>query len=125
MKKLLLLCVIMSVCLFGCGSETSGTLTVSAPTSSNGVVTAVAKFTPSSGAALQGQDIDFRWYTVGVDSKVKSAESSKPGKTDSTGSVTSQFTLPASRSEDYNVYVIASTGGLTNKEGWQSVTVLK
>ncbi len=124
MKKLLLLCVIMSACLFGCGSESSGTLTVTSPTSSNGVVTAVAKFTPSSGVALPGQVIAFRWYTVGVTSKITSAESPASGNTDSTGSVTSQFTLPGSRSESYNVYVIASTGGLTNKEGWQSVTVV-
>ena len=125
MKKILLLCVVLSIWMFGCGSGggTSGTLSVSAPTSSNGVVFATAKFTPSSGSALPGQAIDFRWYTVGVTTKTQTPEFPITGYTDNTGSVPSNYTLPVSRTESYIVYVIASTQGLTNIEGWQSVTV--
>jgi len=123
MKKLLLLCVMLSMWMLGCGSDTSGTLSVSAPTSINGVVTATAKFIPSSGSVLPGQTISFRWYTVGVDTKTQSAELTITGHTDNTGAVTSQYTLPVSRTESYIVYVIASTEGLTNMEGWQSVLV--
>jgi hypothetical protein len=125
MKKLVLLFVLMSMLIVGCGSETSGTLSVSTPTASNGVVTAIATFTPSNGTALPGQEINFRWYTVGVNTKTQSTESSKSGHTDNAGTVTSQFTFDptVARTESFNVYVIASTGGLTNKEGWQSVTV--
>ena len=123
MKKLLLLCVVLSIWMFGCGSGTSGTLSVSAPTSKNGIVFASAKFTPSSGSALPGQAIDFRWYTVGVNTKTQSSELAITGHTDNTGAVSSQYTLPVIRTESYIVYVIASTEGLTNKEGWQSVQV--
>ena len=128
MKKLLLLCVLFSLGFYGCGSDsssTSGSLSVSAPTASNGVVTAVATFSPSSGSALPGQEINFRWYTVSVSvtTKIQSSETPASGKTDKNGIVTSQFTLPVNRSESYIVYVIASTSGLTNKEGWQSVMV--
>src|ERR1700681_1244535 len=119
MKKLLLLCVVLSMWLFGCGSdnETSGTLSVSAPTSSGGIVTATATFTPSSGSALPGQPINFRWYTVVVGTTTQSPESTDTKPTGNTGAATSQITLPAGRTVSYTVYVIASTGGLTNKEG--------
>jgi len=109
--------------MFGCGSGTSGSLSVSAPASSGGIVTATATFTPSSGTALPGQNINFRWYTVGLTSKIQSAEISTSGHTDINGVVTSQFILPFVRTESFLVYVIASTDGLTNKEGWQSVQV--
>lgn len=123
MKKLIVLCVMLAMWMFGCGSETSGTLSVSSLTATNGTVTARAKFTPSSGSTIPGQPINFRWYTVGVTSKVQSPELSTTGHTDSTGTVSSQLTLPISRTESFYVYVIASTGDLTNIEGWQSVLV--
>lgn len=123
MKKLLFICIITSMWMFGCGNENSGTLSVTAPTASNGIVTAKAKFTPSSGTVLPNQPINFRWYTVGVTSKTQSSESITIGHTDNTGTVTSQFSLPVNRVESFIVYVIASTGDLTNIEGWQSVQV--
>lgn len=110
--------------MFGCGSETSGTLSVAAPTALNGVVTARATFTPSSGSVIPGQPINFRWYTVGVNSQAKSPEQATSGDTNNTGTVSSQLTLPPDRTESFIVYVIASTGGLTNIEGWQSVLVI-
>lgn len=126
MKKLVLICISLCFVLFGCGSgslSTSGTLSVTAPKASNGVVTATATFSPSTGSALPGQAIDFRWYTVGVTSKTQSVESTTPGTTDKAGTVTLSYTLPVTRSESIIVYVIATTGGLSNKEGWQSVVV--
>lgn len=107
--------------MFGCGSDTSGTLSVSAPTQSGDIISAIAKFTPSSGSALAGQHINFRWYTVVVGSSTQSPELNETKDTDNTGAVISQITLPAGRTESYRVYVIASTAGLINKEGWQSV----
>lgn len=123
MRNVFLLCVLLCVSMFGCGSENSGTLSVTTPSASSNIVTATATFTPSSGSALPGQVISFRWYTVGVTTKTQSAELTTSGSTDSSGAVTSQFTLPIIRSESFVVYVIASTGSLTNKEGWQSVEV--
>lgn len=123
MKKIALLFVFMSMLIVGCGSETSGTLSVSSPSATNGIVTTTATFTPSSGSALPNQPIVFRWYTVGVNSKDQTLEQTTEGRTDNTGAVTSQFKPPVIRSESLIVYVIASTGGLTNKEGWQSVQV--
>lgn len=126
MKHILTLCLLLCIGLFGCGSgsnSTSGTLSVSAPTASNGIATAIATYVPATGSALPGQIIDFRWYTVGVTTKSQSQETTASGTTDSFGTVTSQYILPVNRTEDINVYVIASTGGLTCKEGWQSVVV--
>lgn len=125
MKKLLLLFVLLSIGLFGCGDspENSGTLSVSSPSANNGIVTATAAFIPSAGSVLPNQAINFRWYTVGVTSKVKSMEIATTGYTDNNGTVTSQYTLSVNRDENIIVYVIASTGDLTNKEGWQSVQV--
>lgn len=123
MKKLLLFLLALSILLLACGDKTSGTLTASAPSASNGIVTTTAKYTPSTGTVLPGQVINFRWYTVGVTSKIKSAEIASSGHTDSTGSVISQYILPTIRTESLIVYVIASTGDLTNAEGWQSVEV--
>lgn len=124
MKKLLVVCVMLSLWMFGCGNETSGRLSVSAPIALNGVVTARATFTPSTGSIIPGQPINFRWYTVGVTSQTRSPEQATSGHTDDTGTVTSQLTLPTVRDESFIVYVIASTGDLTNIEGWQSVTVV-
>jgi hypothetical protein len=123
MKKLVLLCIILSVWMFGCGSETSGSLSVSAPAADNGVVTATATFKPSSGSALPGQPIYFRWYAVGKTSGIKTPELSQTVNTDNNGAATSQYLLPSSRSESYIVYVIATTGDLTNIEGMQTVQV--
>jgi hypothetical protein len=123
MKKLLMLCVVLSLWMFGCGSETSGSLSVTAPSSSDGIVTATATFTPASGSALPGQHITFRWYTVVLGSSTQSPELSETKSTDNTGAATSQLTLPVGRTDTFTVYVIASTGGLVNKEGWQSVLV--
>lgn len=123
MKKIMLLCVLFSLFLFGCGTENSGTLTVSAPAASGDKVTATATYTPASGSALPGQMINFRWYTVGVATKTQSAEIASSGKTDSSGVAFSQLTLPAVRTESFVVYVIASTGEIINSEGWQSVIV--
>lgn len=124
MKKLLVLCVMLSTLIFGCGNETAGTLSVTAPAADNGVVTARATFTPSGGSVIPGQPINFRWYTVGVTSQTQSPEQATSGHTDNTGTVTSQLTLPPARTESFIVYVIASTGDLTNIEGWQSVLVV-
>ena len=124
MKKILLLCAVMSMWMFGCGSETSGTLSVAAPTQSGGIVTARATFTPSSGSVIPNQPINFRWYTVGVTSQTKSSEQATSGHTDNAGTVTSQLTLLPARTESFIVYVIASTGDLTNIQGWQSVLVV-
>jgi|SRR6185369_13284401 len=123
MKKLFLLCALLCLWISGCGSENSGTLSVSAPSAINGIVTATAKFTPSSGTALPGQPINFRWYAVGVTSKTQTPELTATGHTDNTGTATSQYKLPTVRIESYIVYVIASTGDLTNIEGLQSVQV--
>jgi hypothetical protein len=110
--------------MIGCGSETSGTLKLSAPTSNGGVVTATAQYTSGAGLALPGQEINFRWYTVGDTTKVKTAEVAVVAHTDSTGIASAQYTLPATRTESLNVYVIASTGEITDIQGWQSVLVL-
>lgn len=124
MKKLLLLCVVLGMWMMGCGSETSGSLSVSAPTlKGNDVVTATAKYTPSSGSALPDQNITFRWYAVGVTTKNKSSELTQTVSTDSTGTATSTYILPSTRTESYLVYVSASTGDLINTEGLQSVQV--
>lgn len=125
MKKILLLCLLLSMGMVGCGnvSENSGTLSMSAPVNSDGVVTAIATFTPSVGTALNNTPIVFRWYTVGVDSTIRSKEVSITGRTDSAGTATSWITLPDNRDERLRVYVIASTGDLTNKEGLQLVQV--
>ena len=123
MKKIFLLCVVLSLGIFGCGSETSGNLSVSAPVQSGDYVKATATYTPSSGSALSGQEINFRWYTVGVTTKTKAPEILVTGFTNTSGVVISQFLLPTVRSESVTVYVTASTGGLTNSEGWQTITV--
>gem|GEM_PF-4327708 len=111
--------------LFGCGSvgENSGTLSATAPANNNGVVTAVATFTPSNRAVLPNTPINFRWYTVGVTSKAKSAETSTKSYSDASGIATFQVTLPVVRDESLIFYVMASTGDLINVEGWQSVQV--
>ena len=124
MKKLLLLCFVLCIGLFGCGNETSGTLSLSAPASNGGVVTTKAKFTPTSGSVLPNQDIYFKWYTVGVTSNDRTSDLLTSGKTDSTGTVSSSYTLPTARTESVYVFVSASTGDLTNIEGIQSVLVV-
>jgi hypothetical protein len=123
MKKLLL-CIILSVGILGCGSENSGSLSVSAPTASNGVATATATYTPSSGSALSGQSINFRWYAVDTTSKIPTKETLETVHTDSNGKATSQYRALSGLSGTYIVYVIASTGDLTNIEGLQSVSVV-
>jgi hypothetical protein len=123
MKKLFILCVVLSIWMFGCGSENSGKLSVSAPTASNGIVTATAKFAPTSGTALPGQPINFSWHAVGMTSKTQTPEITTTVHTDDVGTATSQYKLPASRTESYIVYVSASTGDLTNIEGMQSIQV--
>lgn len=121
MKKVFLLICSLCLLLGGCGSETSGTLSVTAPSYMNGIVTAIATFTPSSGTALPGQEISFRYYTVGLVTKTQSAESSIVGETDGSGRAFVSIPLPLNRTESLYVYVLASTQGLKNKEGWQSV----
>jgi hypothetical protein len=123
MKKIFLLCVLLSLGIFGCGSETSGNLSVPVPVQSGDYVKATATYTPSSGSALSGQEINFRWYTVGVTTKTRTQEVLATGSTNPSGTVISQYLLPAVRSESITVYVTASTGGLTNSEGWQTITV--
>jgi hypothetical protein len=129
MKKLLLLCVVISLGIMGCGSEngstyTSGSLSVSAPVQAGDYVKATATYIPSSGPALPGQEINFQWYTVGVTTKTQTPIVPASGSTNSSGTVISQYKLPAIRSESVRVYVTAFTGGLTNTEGWQSITVV-
>ncbi|HIJ94697.1 MAG TPA: hypothetical protein HPP94_02955 [Desulfuromonadales bacterium] len=103
--------------------STLGSLSLSAPAQTGDIVKTTATYKPASGSALPGQVIDFRWYTVGVSTKMQTPEVTTSGSTNSSGVVVSQYTLPVVRSESYTVYVIATTGGLTNSEGWQSVTV--
>lgn len=123
MKKFLLVCIMSGIWLTGCGSEGAGTLSVSTPTTNNGVVTATATLTRSSGSTLSGQTINFIWYTVGVTSKTQSAEITSSVKTDNSGIASSQLILAPSRSESFIVYVKANAGDLTNIQGWQSTTV--
>lgn len=123
MKKILLLCLVLSLGMFGCGNETSGTLSVSAPVPNGVGVSTKAKFTPSSGSVLPGQVIDFRWYTVGATTNIRTTELLTSGKTDSTGTVSSSYNLPTGRTESVYVCVSASTGDLTNIEGILSVLV--
>lgn len=123
MKKFLLVCVLSGIWLTGCGSESSGTLSVASPSASNGVVTATATLTRSSGTTLSGQTINFVWYTVGVTSKNQTAEQTVSAKTNNSGVASSQLTLAPNRTESLYVYVKATAGDLTNIQGWQSVTV--
>lgn len=126
MKKLFILCLLSCISMIGCGSDSSGFLSVSAPTEAGGIVTATASYSASAANtsnACTGQAINFRWYTVGETTKVKTAEVSVVGHTDSGCTATAQYTLPTTRTENLYVYVIASTGDMNNIEGWQSVLV--
>jgi hypothetical protein len=66
MKKLLLLCVVMSMWMFGCGSglDTSGTLAMTDISSTNLTggtfkVDATATYTPDAGKEATGAEINF------------------------------------------------------------------
>lgn len=97
----------------GCGSETSGSIALTSPTYSNGVVTASATYTPASGSALSHQKITFSWRTVGKVSNSVVEYPPTDSYTDSSGKASSDLILPAPRTEAYVVYVKASTGDLT------------
>lgn len=103
----------VAICLAGCGNETSGSITLTSPTYANGVVTTSAKYTPASGSALSHQKIIFYWRTVGKTSKVVVDYPSTDSYTDSSGAASSDLYLPSPRTEDYIIYVKASTGDLT------------
>lgn len=103
----------VAIYLAGCGSETSGSITLTSPTYANGIATASAKYTPASGTALSHQKITFNWRTVGKTSKAVVDYPSTDSYTDSSGTASSDLYLPSPRTEDYVVYVRASTGDLT------------
>lgn len=114
MKKLVMLILMMSALMFGCGSETSGSISLSSPTNSGGVVTAEATYTPSSRPALTNQRITFYWYTVGLTSNVTINYPSKDSYTNGNGMALSELTLPYPRTETLRVYVKAGTGDLVS-----------
>lgn len=70
MKKLLLLCVMLTILMFGCGvSSTDGNLTLSPITSTDkgaGVynVSAISTYVPSSGKTPNGAEIKFSWLAT-------------------------------------------------------------
>lgn len=113
----------LAVSLVGCGSETSGSISLSTSSTASGVVKAEATYTPESGSALQDQNITFYWYTVGQNSKIRTDYPSNDASTNSFGKAISELTLPFPRTEIVTVYVKANTGGLTS--GFQSVNVIK
>jgi len=123
MKKLLMLFVFMSLLIVGCGSETSGSISLGSLTNSGDVVTATAAYSPSSGSALTNQKITFYWRTVDLTSNITVDYPPEDASTDSTGSALSELRLPSPRSETMRVYVKAATGDLTT--GSQFVDVLK
>ncbi|MDD2852564.1 MAG: hypothetical protein PHY09_11810 [Desulfuromonadaceae bacterium] len=123
MKKIFLLFALMTFVLPGCGSDgNSGTLSVSAPTASNGIVSAVATYTPATGVAMTGLKINFTWRTYDLGTKTYSSNISDSSETNNKGVALGQFRLN-DMTKNLIVYVIASTGDLTNSEGWRSVTV--
>lgn len=123
LKRILYIILIASIYalgLAGCGSETSGSISMAQPTYSNGVVTAQAKYVPASGTALPNQNITFYWRTVGQTTGAV-VNYQKESDTDSTGTASSDLTLPTPRTEALIVYVKAGTGDLTTSQ--QSVNV--
>lgn len=114
----LLIVSVFAICLAGCGSETSGSLSMSSPSYTNDVVTAKATYTPASGSALAHQKITFYWRTVDKSSGSNVDYPPSDSYTDSTGMASSDLTLPSPRAA-LIVYVKAATGDLTT--GWQSV----
>jgi hypothetical protein len=103
----------VALCLGGCGSETSGSIALTAPTYANGIATASATYTPASGAALSHQKITFYWRTVGKTTNSVVDYPPHDSYTDSSGKASSDLSLPSPRTEAYVVYVKASTGDLT------------
>lgn len=101
-----------TVGLVGCGSDNSGTLTLSSLASSNGVVTAEATYSPASGSALPNQKITFYWRTVGKTTGNAVDYPPVDAFTDSSGKAFSTLTLPSPRTEVMTVYVKAGTGDL-------------
>jgi hypothetical protein len=122
-RCVILIFSVFAINLVGCGSDTSGSISLSSPTSLNGVVTAEATYTPVSGSALSHQKITFYWRTVGNTSNLIVDYPANDSYTDSTGKASSELTLPSPRTEDFTVYVKANTGDLSTST--QSVTVLK
>ena len=112
-----------AISLAGCGSDTSGSISLGSLTNSGDVVTATATYSPSSGSALTNQKITFYWRTVGLTTNITVDYPPEDASTDSTGSALSELRLPSPRSETMRVYVKAATGDLTT--GSQSVDVLK
>ncbi|MEI6826207.1 MAG: hypothetical protein WCK54_11465 [Desulfuromonadales bacterium] len=118
--RFLLTTLVFSATVVGCGSvdENSGSISLTAPTYSNGVVTANATYKPSTGVALPNQKITFYWHTIGQSSGTV-VYPPKDSYTDSNGLAPSELTLPSPRTEALIVYVKAGTGNLIT--GVQSV----
>jgi hypothetical protein len=108
-----------AISLVGCGNDTSGSISMSSPTFSNGVATAKATYSPAGGSALQHQKITFYWRTVVKSSGVAFDYPPSDSYTDSTGTASSDLILPSPRTDALIVYVEAKTGDLTT--GMQSV----
>lgn len=108
--------------LTGCGSETSGSISLDSPTYSNGIVSAKAAYTPDSGSAVTHQKITFYWRTVGKISNIVVDYPPTDSYTNSLGIASSDLILPTSRTESLIVYVKVSTGDLTSS--LQSVEAL-
>lgn len=119
----LVMLLLLVIGLFGCGNgDTSGSLSLAAPTAVNYTVNAVATYTPASGSALPGQEIEFTWYTMPTGGVATQAVH-VTGYTDSKGVASSQYIFPTPPAVATYVYVSAKTGNLSNKEGYQSVLV--
>lgn len=114
MKKLLLLCVVLSIWMFGCGSEKNGTLILADITSKDltgGIysVETSATFAPATGSALPGTEITYTATFVGGTTTTRTGKVNS----DSTGKVIigpwqiTQDTAPII------VTIIATTGDLS------------
>lgn len=110
MKRLLLLCVVLSIWLTGCGvSSTDGTLSdvTIVPTPNGGTynIKASATYVPSGGSAPNGVPMGFSWSSPAGSSSATSYLGS-----DGIGSVS--FSVPQT-SATYSITVTATVGDLS------------
>lgn len=110
--SVILLLLVLVVSLVGCGSDTSGSISLGSLTNAGGEITATAKYTPSSGSVLPNQEITFYWRTVGLETNTIVNYPPDIASTDGTGTALSKLTLPSPRSETFRVSVSAATGDL-------------
>lgn len=114
--------------LAGCGnnglSSNSGSLSLVAPKAINVTqVSTSATYGPASGSPLPNQEIEFFWYAIGATSKNSYGTVKVIGSTDTSGTATSKYTIPANAGEALDVCVYARTGDLDNKEGTLCVRI--